>query len=230
MTQFNQILTSLSIEEHLLTLLILLPLVITLVAIARYVIGLKTLGVYAPIVLTLMFYEFGYNQDTLLSEPFQGLRYGLVLIIVLILSTVLSYYSIRQTTLHYYSKLAIVQTSVVLSLIALLMFAAAINKQGILQVNLFSLIFMATLTERFMHIFAFNKKVKEAIKLSFETVIVGVLVYVIISLPLIQNFLLTYPLILLVFYPLNLIIGKFAGLRLREYYRFNEILKAEDNK
>lgn len=228
MYQLSEVFNSIGIEGHLVSLLFLLPIVITIIAISRYIVGIKSLGVYAPVVMTFMFYEFGYDLITMQSDPLKGLRYGLTITVVIVLATFVAYLTIKNSTLHYYSKLAMVQTSVAIAIILLLFIASIFNKNGLLQINIFSLILIATLTERFMHIFAFNKSIKSASLLLGETFLVATLAYLVISWPIVVGLLFKYPLMIILLFPINLIIGKFTGLRIREYFRFKNILDTDE--
>lgn len=217
--------TNLSLDPNILIFLLTLPIVITIFGFSRYIIGVKSYGIYVPLILTYMFYEF----STIGAGEFsfwQGLKYGLFLTVIVFVSAFLSYRLIKSWSLHYYSKLAIVITTVAVTLIATLVFVDLVNREGLLKINIFSLILIATIAERYMNMLAF-KETRAAIILSVQTVGISIFCFWIISLQPLQQYLLDYPLLILLTFPTAYIIGKFTGLRLTEYYRFQEILTKE---
>ena len=65
--------------KHLYLVVFMISVVVTIIGIARYVIGLKSLRVYIPIVITFAFYEIGYRVgDSNQLTFFRGLVYGLI--------------------------------------------------------------------------------------------------------------------------------------------------------
>lgn len=224
----SEIILRLNLDPDVVIILLFLPLIVSIITLARHVIGLKSLGIYAPIVLTFMFYEFGLRGDGFHSDPVRGLKYGIFLALVIFTTTAISYKVIQKWALHYYSKISIVITVVVLALISLLVFADLIGKEGILTVNVFSLILIATVSERYLNLIAFKKSSKTAVFLSLGTLILASLCYLIISWSALQDLLLEYPLLILLNFPISYVIGRFSGLRVSEYYRFREILDTEE--
>ncbi|MCA9383772.1 hypothetical protein KC909_05385 [Candidatus Dojkabacteria bacterium] len=229
MNSFSDLVVQFDIDMNVIITLLFLPLIVTIVGFARYVIGVRSLGIYAPIVLTFIFYEFGITKPgSIESDVFQGLKFGLFLTFIIFLTTVVSYKILKKWALHYYSKLSIVITSVVLSIIGVLVIADLTNNPGILKISVFSLILIASVSERYMNLFAFNKSTKKAVFLSLETLGISILCYLVISLSSLQNLLLDYPLLILLNLPIAYMIGRFSGLRLTEYYRFRDVLDTEE--
>lgn len=214
--------SNLSIEPEVLIFLITLPLVITIISFAKYVMGIKSFGVYVPLILTYMFYQFSQLGDGG-TDIVQGLKYGLFITIIVFLSSYLSYKLTQKMALHYYSKLAIVTTCVTIVLILVLILLDLLGKDGILKIDIFALILVASISERFTNIHASNQS-KLAFMISLQTVILGMLCYLIISLESVQSLLLNHPWVILLAFPINYIIGRFSGLRLNEIYRFRELL------
>jgi len=227
-TSISDIVLQLNIDPYVIIVLLFLPFVVTIIGFTRHIIGLKSLGIYAPIVLTFMFYEFGITTGGFRSDPVRGLQYGLFLSSIVFLTTATSYKLIQRWALHYYSKISIVITVVVISLISLLVFADLIGKDGLLQVNVFSLILIASVSERYLNLLAFKKSTKTAFFLSFGTILVATFCYLLISWAAFQDLLLKYPLLILVNFPITYVIGRFTGLRLSEYYRFRDLLNSEE--
>jgi len=224
----SDLLLHLQVDIDLLVLLLYLPIITTLIGLARYILGIKTLGIYAPILMTFMFYEFGFNNETFYSSPLQAFKLGLPLILIIVFITIFAYKILRKVSMHYYSKLALVISTITIALILWLLAVNKLGYPGFINLNIFSLILITTLSERFMHLIAFNKSGKKALYLALETIFLSGVIYLFISIHQIQTVLLHYPAIILLIFPINYFIGKFTGLRLTEYYRFREVLDSEE--
>lgn len=212
-------------DPEVLLFLVTLPLVITILGFTKYILGFKSFGLYVPVIITYLFYQFSLINTTTTSI-FQGLKYGLFVILIVFLSSYLSYKIIRPLTLHYYSKLAIVTSTVTLTLLLILFILSVIGKGGILKIDIFSLILIVSISERFMNLLA-SKQTKLALYLSLQTILLGILCFLIISSQSLQVTFLKYPWLILFSFPINYIIGRFTGLRITEYFRFKDILKQD---
>lgn len=221
----SQLGNNLSLEPDILIFLITLPLVITIISFAKYVMGFKSFGVYVPVLLTFMFYELSRIDPQTFSIT-QGLKYGLFITAIVFISSYVSYKIIQPLALHYYSKLAIVTTNVTISLLLVLFVLDLIDKEGILRVDIFSLILIASISERFTNLLA-SKQTTTAFMLSFQTILLGLICFFVISTGTIQNAFLNYPWLILLTFPINYIIGKFTGLRVTEIFRFKDLLNKE---
>ncbi len=221
----SQLGNNLSLDPDILIFLITLPLVITIISFAKYVMGFKSFGIYVPVLLTFMFYELSRIDDQTFSIV-QGLKYGLFITAIVFISSYISYKIIQPLALHYYSKLAIVTTNVTISLLLVLFVLDLIDKEGILRVDIFSLILIASISERFTNLLA-SKQTTTALMLSIQTILLGLICFFVISTGTIQSAFLNYPWLILLTFPINYIIGKFTGLRLTELFRFKDLLDKE---
>lgn len=217
-----------SSNPNIVIFLLTLPIVITVLGIARYIIGVKSLGIYAPIVLSFLFFQFGtIGKDQV--DILQGFKYGLFLTLIIFVSCFLFYKLIQKSSLHYYSKLSMVVTGISMVLLSILVLLDTINREGLLRINIFSLVLIATISELYLNLFAF-KGTREAFIRSAETIILASVCFIIISLKPLQDFLIAYPWVIILNFPINYFVGRFAGLRLTEYYRFRDILNHEQDE
>jgi len=212
---------NLNIDTQSLLLLLMLPVIATIVGIARHVIGVKSLGLYAPIVLTYGFYALGLVGGK--QDPIVGLKYGLFITTIIFLSTVLGTSLIKRWRMHYYPKVSIILSIVAMALIGVLVFAAEIGKTEFSTNNIFALILMASVAEQFTSSLAKNK-LKTALIVTLETFSISILSYLLISLESFQKLILTYPYLLILTIIINYFVGRYRGLRIREYFRFRDIL------
>jgi len=215
------------LSEEFLLLLLTLPIVTTLIGFGRHFIGIRTIGIYTPIVLTYAFYLLGITETNGQTDLLLGVRLGLIISILVYALTSLGQTLTKKIRLHYLPKVAIIISSVTIIAFLVLLLAAQLEQTAILRINPVALILIITTSEQFVSTFV-KKGFSTALLLSFETIIVALISYAILSWPSFQNLLLTYPVISLLAIPLNFIIGSFKGLRIREYFRFQDILSTNE--
>lgn len=220
--------------ENSLILLVALPVVTTLAGIFRHFVGLKSLSVHSPIILTFAFYQLGSiiysdNKDELVYDHnfIRGLVFGLILFAIVFFTTTVLYSSIRKVRMHYVPKttLVLLGTSITI-LLSFVLTTRIFERKGLIYLDAFSIIMIATLSEVLISKMS-RKNIEETMVVSMQTLIIALLSYLLISLPqsreLILNY--TFPLIIAIVL-VNVYIGKFLGMRLNEYWRFRNLLLA----
>lgn len=221
----------LSLLKHSYLLLLMLPLISTLIGVARHFIGIKSLSVYLPIIITFAFYEISIESE-ITNEPdiLRGVKVGIILFFLVFFTAAVTYYGIVKTLrMHYIPKSSLVITAVSISVISFLILGSYLGKTGILFINFFTLIMLSSLSERFFAIFA-KKKFRYAFVSSIQTLVLSLIAFVILVNDTVKDTLINYPWIVLVTILLNIYIGRFVGLRLTEYWRFRSILFKEEIK
>ncbi len=232
MIEFNS-LTEIVADKQVLLILLMFPIVATIVGIARHIIGLKTLGIYAPVVLTFSLYAMGitFSPDGTANgvDFLTGLKFGLVFTSVVILTTLITSNVLKPARMHYFPKIAIVISMVALSLFIAILLGEILGRQGFASTNVFAIILIASIAEQFSSIL-FKKQFKDSLFLLLETMILAVICFALISLPEFQEIILTYPYLVLLTLLINYFVGKYKGLRVREYVRFREILNMPEDE
>lgn len=216
--------------ENSLYLIIALPIVTTLTGFFRHIIGLKSLSVYAPIILTFTFYQLGYIDTEGINSYFRGLQFGLLLYAVVFAVGSATYLILKRVRMHYIPKTTLVMTSVSVSVVALIILGTLLfDKKGFLYMDIFPLIMIVTLSDTFSSSLS-RKSFKYTSIVGLQTLFIGLAAYTIISINGIRQFTLDYPILIILFIVLlNFYIGKFVGLRLTEYYRFRELLNTDSD-
>lgn len=192
-------------------LILVLPVIATLMAFARQIIGFKALGIYAPSIVAVAFLV-------------TGLKYGLALFIITLLVGTLGRLAARQIRLSYLPRMAIVLSLVSFSIFILFLIGARFDKAGLLEVSIFPILVMVLLTEKFISV-QIERGSKQAIMLVIETLFLSVICYWLTSGQTLRTIILGYPEYVLLTIIINLLIGKWTGLRLIEYYRFRKVIK-----
>jgi len=209
------------VSESSITLLLMLPLVATIIAFWRQIIGLRTFGIYAPILITFVFYQLSITIEG--SSLIQGLKYGLALAIVVFATASIAHEITKKIRLHYLPKMSIVLSIVTLGVFSLFVLASYLNKGGFISIDTLSILLMIAVSEQMISMYI-KKGRKSAFILTIGTLFISTISYLLISWKNLQDFMLQYPYVSLLTIILNLIIGKWTGFRLKEYFRFKNIL------
>lgn len=208
--------------QHAYLILIMVPIVTTILAIFRYIVGIKSPSIFAVLILTFTFLELGFQRG--LNEDFiQGLKYGSLLYFIVLIIATIAYALIKKFRMHYIPKMSIVFTCVSVGYILLILITRMTNTASLILSNTFVLIVIATLAENMASTYA-RKDFKYSLDLSLRTYIIALFCFIVISLDVIRSAFLTYPYLIILVVIINIYIGKFKGLRLTEYFRFKTIL------
>lgn len=191
--------------------LLMIPVIATLVAFARQVIGLTTLGIYIPIILTLTFMTL-------------GLFYGLTVLILIIVISSLVRKMLKRVRLLYIPRLAIILTIVSLTFLLLMFLSSLYETKSIMQISILPVIVLITLVEDFLSL-QVERGFKAAVLLTLETTLVAILSFWMIEKwTAFRTLLLGYPEIIFLLIVINVLLGKYTGLRLTEVFRFRSLL------
>jgi hypothetical protein len=205
------------IPQEALILILMLPIVATIIAIIRQLIGFKTLGIYLPSILTVTFLA-------------TGLVNGILIFLAILLFGTGIRFILKRLKLLYLPRMALLLTFVSLISFVILAIASRYDISRIIQVNALPLLIMILLVENFIDV-QIQKGSKESIKLTITTLIIVTFCYFIMNSQHVRSFVLNYPgPITLAVILANIIIGRWTALRLVEYHRFRDILNDKNRK
>ncbi len=218
-----------NISQETLIMIIMLPVIATILGFVRHIIGIKSLGLYAPIILTYAYLELGLSSSdtTWEGKALYGLKYGLILTIIVFIISYITNAITRRIRLHYFPKIALVLSTVALTIYLLMVAANAFNKFGLLNIGFLPVILISTVSEQFVSLMS-KKNIATAISLAITTVTMSAGIFIITIFEPFQDILIDYPYLLLLTIILNILIGRFTGLRASEYIRFKDILDRHD--
>ncbi len=194
-------------------LLLMIPVVATLVAIFRQVVGIKAFGIYTPSIITFALLAFDPN----------GLKYGIAIYLSIIIVGMLTRYALRYFRLLYLPRVAITISIVALAILGILLLGGLTLRTGLASVSIFPLLIMITLAEKFVAT-QIEKGSKIAFILAAETLLISLAGYFLITWDSFILFILKYPWAILLTFVINYSLGKWTGLRHQEYFRFRKIL------
>jgi len=193
-------------------LILMLPIIATFIAFLRQIVGIKAFGIYTPLIVTFAFLATN------------GLKYGIAIFATVILAGMLMRFVLRPFRLLYLPRVAIMLTVVALVILSVLVFGGGLRRTGLAAVSIFPILIMITMVEKFVAV-QIEKGDRVAIILAVETLFISVVGFFIASSETLIRFLVMYPWTILFTIPINIILGKWTGLRLNEYFRFKEIIK-----
>ncbi len=202
------------------TLILMLPIVVTIIAFFRQVVGIKAFGIYTPALVTFAFFAIGWDA----GDFSKGIKYGTAIFALVITIGTLSRIILRRLRMLYLPRVAIVITIVALSTLFFLIFGGFFQRTGLASVSIFPILIMITLVEKFVAT-QIERGARAAVLLSLETLIISLICYSVISWQELTIQIQMHPWISLLTLLVNFFLGKWTGLRLREYFRFKSVIK-----
>lgn len=194
-----------------LMLLLMLPFGGFIVAILRNVIGLKTFGVFLPVLIAFSLLKTGFVT-------------GISIFIFLILAIGLLSQPFSKLGLLHTPKLVISLTLMVIIIIVGSYLSTTTSATWLGSLSFFPIIILTISAERFSTLIVedgFNK----ATNMLFQTLIAVSCCYLILVSNWLASALIVFPEILLIIMILSMFLGRYVGLRFSEVIRFNPIFK-----
>lgn len=195
--------------------ILLFPLIASLIAFARHIVGLSGLSMYAPAALAV----------ALLSI---GILPGTTLFVGIILLATLGKKVLQWFKLPYLPRTAMILWLVSLGSFGLLLASTFINVLSLTVLNVFALLILILLSESFLELQS-SLSPAASIQRVLETFVLGLLCALVLGSEVIQLIVILYPEItLLIIAIFNVVIGKYLGLRFTELLRFRTIMETEE--
>ncbi|MBU0727381.1 PKD domain-containing protein [Patescibacteria group bacterium] len=199
------------IPSNTIVLLLMLPVIATIIAFLKQVIGITTFGLYTPSIITLSFLAL-------------GLKFGLVILVIIIVTGAILRKALDRFRLLHIPRIAIVLTISTLIILLMLAFGTYLGLSQIATIAVFPMLIMTTLAEKFVSALG-GKGFYAALLLMLETTAVSLICYWVVEWQYLQNLILGHPEIILLLLLVNYALGRWTGLRLMEYVRFREVMK-----
>lgn len=203
------------VPANTIVLLLLLPIVTFVIAFSRNVVGIRGFGIFLPAALSVVFVATG---------PVVGI--GLFLVIVAVSTAIRLALRKFKVKLQYLPRMSFILWAVVLGVLGVLFLAPVLSFPALANVSIFAVLVLILLSEDFTRV-QLGKSVNTAINLTFETLVLSLISYGVLILQPIRQFVLLNPEASLILTGiLDLILGKYTGLRVMEYYRFRKLIKS----
>jgi len=203
------------VPANTIVLLLLLPIVAFVIAFTRNVIGVRGFGIFLPAALSVVFVAMG---------PIVGI--GLFFVIVIVSTSMRMVLRKLKVKLQYLPRMAFILWAVVLGVLGVLFLAPVVKFPDLANVSIFAVLFLVLLAEDFTRV-QLGKSAKTAINLTFETLILSLISFLFLTFQPLQRYVLLNPEVsLLVIALADLLLGKYTGLRVMEFYRFRKLIRS----
>lgn len=196
-----------------LNFILVLPLIAFFLVIIRNVIGLETFGTFSPMLLSLAFLTTGLGWGLTVFAVIVGLGTGLRFIL-------------QGLRLHLVSRVAILIAVVAVSMVGMTVLGAVLGVGALSHASIFPMVIMANTIENFTNT-QMERGTGEALRLTCNTLLVATCSYLGIEETGLKPLVLTFPEVLLGVIAIELLLGRWRGLRLLEYVRFYRLARAQ---
>lgn len=200
------------VPANVIVLVLLFPVIASIIAASRHIIGLRGYGIYIPAVLSVALVSTGILE-------------GLTIFLSIVVTALVTKRLLKQTKMSYLPRTALLIWTISIGILTLLMFAPLLNLVTLMTVNIFPILILVLLSENFLDTLT-RTKPADAIALTIESLGLAIVSSFILSFDIVQKSALTEPeLVLIVTAAINILVAKFAGLRLSEFLRFRSIIE-----
>lgn len=191
--------------QGVLRLLLLVPLGALAMSVLRGMVGLRTFGMFMPMLLALAFTS-------------TGLLWGTAILASVVSVALLSRILIQRLYLLLVSRIAFILTMVILLMIALMAIGDRYNLPTT-GVGAFPFVIMTMIVER-ISVSLEEEGVRNTLSRVASTIISVYLTYAVIQAKFLGSFLLVFPELLIVIMGFQIAVGRYTGYRLTELFRF----------
>ncbi|GAB4363165.1 MAG: inactive transglutaminase family protein [Methylohalobius crimeensis] len=197
--------------QNVYRIILMIPIGALLIAILRNVVGIKTFGTFMPILIALAFRE---------TELVWG-----VLLFTLVVTLGLAFrFYLEYLQLLLVPRLASVLIIVILLMAVITMLSHKLGLERGLSVALFPMVILTMTVERMALIWEEHGP-GEALQQGVGSMIVAILAFLLMSNGALKHMIFVFPELLLVVLAATLLLGRYAGYRLTELWRFRAFLK-----
>jgi len=202
--------------QQVFRLILMIPLGALIVSIFRNIVGIATFGTFMPVLISLAF------RNTKLA-------WGITLFAVVVMLGLLSRWYMDRLKLLLVPRLSVIVTVLVIILSVASVIGQHVGVYRIMAVALFPMIIMTMTIER-LSILIMERGGVESLKVSVGTLVVSVCTYFAISSASVQDFFFAFPEVLFGLIAVQILIGRYTGYRLTEYFRFFPFIKSDKEK
>lgn len=150
---------------------------------------------------------------------------SLFVIIVLISTFVRMATRKLKIRLQYLPRMALILWFVAIGILGILFSTPYINYAPLKNMSIFPVLILTLLVEDFIRI-QLGKSVKTAFRLTFQTLLLALVAFVFLTLKSFQGYVLLNPeIVLLTTFAVDILLGRYIGLRYMEYFRFRKLFK-----
>jgi len=209
-------LTRLPVPMHdVMKVLLLLPFGALITATVRNVVGIGTFGTFSPALLAMSFIYADWET-------------GLAILIVVLTAGIVSRTLLERLRLLAVPRLSIILTVVILCVVFGVSLLDYMQLTPSAQAVLLPMVILTMLIERF-YVTTEEDGLAFTLKLAAGTLAVAALCYLVLSWDTVGQFVLIYPEVHFFTIAVFIALGRYAGYRITELWRFRDLVQASDN-
>lgn len=205
------------VPANTVVLILLFPLVVAIVAASRHLIGVRGMGILTPALLSVAFLA-------------TGVWAGIALFITILIVATVARMVLRKLKLQYLPRMALLLWVVSAGVLGTLLLASVYDVSSVVTIGIFPILILMLLAETFIDI-QVGRSASEARDIIFQTFILATISSLLLAWEAVQRFVLINPEV--VFFGVaivDLFIGRYTGLRLREYLMFKKVASISDDE
>ncbi len=200
---------ALGIPANTIVLILLIPVIATLVAFVRVVIGLPSLEMLVPIVLSFAFVAVGITA-------------GIIILSAVVLASFVSRTLLRHVPIMYFPKRSLSHLFLAIFVFGALTIAIILDIESIRNLSIFPVLILTLLGDSIVSV-QLHKTVRETIVITSVTIGLGLLGFLFATSIAVRDLIIVWPELVLLTVPVNLALGRYFGLRLSEVMRFRSL-------
>lgn len=190
-------------------LILILPAIALAVVVFRNVIGIETFGTFTPVIVSVAFLT-------------TGLFWGTMLFAIIVATGIFFRQLFQRIHIHLVARMAMLIAVVGITMLVIIIFGVHMGWGALVNISILPMVIMAGIVENFTRT-QMEVGFAQALKLTFFTLFVSAFSYLVIAGLNFPSLVLVFPELTLVAIGLELLIGRWNGLRLLEYLRFYKI-------
>ncbi|MFA5134842.1 MAG: 7TM domain-containing protein [Patescibacteria group bacterium] len=202
------------IPTNTIYLILAFPFIAFVVTFARQVIGLSSFGVFTPSLIAL-------------ALIILGIYFGIGTLIVVIVVSYLLRLILNKFKLLYIPKTALILSVTALSFLGIIWFLSYYRVSLAVSLAIFPMLVMSTISEKFISAQS-EEGFREALFGVFTTVLLAIAGYYLVVWNAFNDLIMSWPELIILPLIGMVLIGKFTGLRLTEYFRFRSLFKEKN--
>lgn len=200
---------ALGIPANTIVLILLIPVVATLVTFVRVVVGLPSLEMLVPIVLAFAFVAVGITA-------------GLIILSAVILASFVSRTLLRKVPIMFFPKRSLSHLLLAFFVFAALTLSITLDIGSIHELSIFPILILTLLGDSIVSV-QLHKTVRETVIITLVTLGIALVGYLLATSMMVRDLIIVWPELVLLTIPVNLLLGRYFGLRFTELFRFKSL-------
>lgn len=191
-------------------LVLVLPIIALVIVIFRNIIGFETFGTFTPILISLTFLT-------------TGIFWGVMLFSIIVCTGTLFRFAFRKIHIHLVARMAMLIAVVGLTMLGIIIIGVHWNWGALVNISILPMVIMAGIVENFTRT-QMEMGTREALRLTLSTLLAAIISYYVVDVAGVQSLVLVFPELTVIAIVIEIILGRWNGIRLTEYIRFYKIV------